>query len=518
MKFAQERQFAGGTRTLRSVFSALALVSLCSVEHAFAATAQVYGQAALVGEFISNMPPNLSELKGLRVPLGLTIEGRASSNLGVFLDLRFNANQYPKTAFSLGNTEDTRTDADLTGAEVGHPYATSWTSTQKRETLKVNQAFVQYDSSEAGRFRAGRIPRHWGLGIWLDDVWKPEGGVRSVSDAVSYTVDFPSALSVTGYWEKFSEGQLSSRGDDADALTAEILIADELTDAGSSGLSRKLGLAFSKYDHSDSGTELRILDIFGIFSFGRVGLEGEVNWPTGKTKSLAFASVGGESKQCPETGNPRKLFVTCDSQTVDGLNILMRARYLLAGGVAGADRTAKLSQIEAARALRPTSQVAESQVLSLTGGYSKGDSDAFENVSTRDSRITALPMHPNVRPAFLMFSPLSKDVPGMPGAIVRNVIFVRADYSYESTFGTLTPAVIYGRLDSLNKKTTADEKKVGTVNNVGFEVDVNYSYRTMDGIKLSVDGGLWVPGGAWETSGVKPETVYGVRASASTYF
>ncbi|MEN9530365.1 MAG: hypothetical protein RI932_2238 [Pseudomonadota bacterium] len=518
MKCAQERRSARGTRNLSCVYSALALVPFCLFEHAHAATAQVYGQAALVGEFISNMPPNLSELKGLRVPLGLTIEGRASSNLGVFLDLRFNANQYPKTAFSLGNSEDTKIDSALSGAEVGHPYATSWTSTQKRETLKVNQAFVQYDSSEAGRFRAGRIPRQWGLGIWLDDEWKPEGGTRSVSDAVSYTVDFPSALSVTGYWEKFSEGRLSSRGDDADALTAEILISDELTDAGSSGLSRKLGLAFSKYDHSDSGTELRILDIFGIFSYGRMGLEGEVNWPTGKTKSLAFASVGGESKECPETSNPQKLFISCDSQTVDGLNILLRARYQIGGGLASADRTAKISQTEAARQRRPTSQVTDSQVLSLTGGYSKGDSDAFENVTSRDSRITALPMHPNVRPAFLMFSPLSTNVPGMPGALVRNVVFARADYSYESTFGMLTPAVVYARLDSLNRKTTADEKKVGTVNNVGFEVDINYSYRTMDGIRLSVDGGLWVPGGAWETSGVKPETVYGVRASAATYF
>jgi len=37
-------------------------------------------------------------------------------------------------------------------------------------------------------------------------------------------------------------------------------------------------------------------------------------------------------------------------------------------------------------------------------------------------------------------------------------------------------------------------------------------------LRLSLDGGLWVPGGAWETSGVKPETVYGARATAATYF
>jgi hypothetical protein len=107
----------------------------------------------------------------------------------------------------------------------------------------------------------------------------------------------------------------------------------------------------------------------------------------------------------------------------------------------------------------------------------------------------------------------------MPGVAARNVMFVRAEYSYESpSFGMLTPAVIFARLNSLNKKADASDVKVGLVNNLGFEVNLNYSYRTLDGLRLSLDGGLWVPGGAWETSGVKPETVYGARATAATYF
>ncbi|NBO37993.1 hypothetical protein EBU99_05365 [bacterium] len=505
-----------GNRVLASV-SVLAATCLFA-QVATAATAQLSGQAALIGEFISNMPPKGSELKGLRVPLGLTLEGRASSNVSVFLDLRFNANQYPNVAFPLGNIEAMTNPSDT---EVNQPYTTFGGRGEKRETLKVNQAFVQYDSGEAGRFLAGRIPRHWGLGIWLDDEWKPEGGTRSTSDAVSYKIDFPSALSATVYWEKISEGRLSSRSDDADALTGEILIADELIDSGSSGLSRKLGLAFSKYDHSDSNTELRTLDIFGVFSYGRMGFDAELNWPTGKTRSLAYASAGGagELEKCPEISNPSKLYISCDSQLIDGLNAIMRARIQLSGGVASADKVAKLSQTDAARSRRPTSQVAESQILSLVAGFSKGDSDAFDGVKNRDSKINALPMHPNVRPAFLMFNPLSADVAGMPGAIVRNVTFVRADYSYESpTFGMITPAVVFARLNALNSKSTASDNTVGTNSNVGFEVDVNYSYRTMDGVRFSLDGGLWVPGGAWESAGVKPETVLGVRATAATFF
>ncbi|MEY4065646.1 MAG: hypothetical protein RIR26_1854 [Pseudomonadota bacterium] len=521
MNSKQRKTVLRNSKLSLALVTALACVAAGSSQAAHAATAQINGQAALVGEFISNLPPAGQELKGLRVPLGLTLEGRSSSNLGIFLDLRFNANQFPRTAVSLGNTEALNTDAELKGDEVRQPFTLEGGRGERREPLYVNQAFVQYDSSEAGRFRAGRMPRHWGLGIWMDDEWKPEGGTRSSSDGVSYTVDFPSALSATAYWEKISEGRLSSRSDDADALTMEILIADELTDASSSGLSRRLGLAFSKYDHAATSTELRIYDIFGVFSFGRMGLEGEINWPDGSTKSLSYASLGGatEKQKCPELSNPKQLYVSCDSQKVNGLNLLLRARYQLSGGVSAGDKSARLSQTEAARSRRPTSQVAESQIVSLVGGYSKGDSDAFADATDRDNSITGVPMHPNVRPAFLMFNPLSSNIAGMPGALVQNVLFARADYSFESpSFGMLTPAVIFARLDALNKSGVVTASKVGTVKNVGFEVDVNYSYRTMDGVRFGLDGGLWVPGGAWETSGVKPETVYGVRATAATFF
>lgn len=503
----------------RAFSAGLLLACAAGAPMAYAATAQISGQAALVGEFISNKPPKGELVEGLRFPFGLTVEGRASSHLGLFLDLRFNPNQALKPATALGNSWDTETLAQLLGNEVAHPFGNTSAYTGRREALFVEQAYVVYDSSEAGSFRAGRMPRNWGLGLWLSDEWKPEGGAVSTSDAVSYMVDFSRGLSVTGYWEKFSEGRLGSRTDDADAVTGEILVADELTDVGSSGLSRRLGLAFSKYDHKSSSTEMKILDIFGSFLVGRIGFEGELNWPTGKTKSIAFSDAGGSAVQCPEASNPSNLAVVCESQTIDGLNVLLRAKIQLGGGVAPADGTAQLSQTEAARNRRPTEQVAESQIVMLTGGYSKGDSDAYAGAATQDDKITGIAMHPNVRPSLLMFNPLSDNVAGMPGPLVRNVVFVKAEYSYESpSFGMLTPAFVFARLNALNKKSEESETKVGLVNNLGFEVNLNYSYRTLDGLRLSLDGGLWVPGGAWEVSSVKPGTVYGARATAATYF
>lgn len=503
--------FASKVVHARPLVATLFIASTFYSAGAVAASALVNGQAALVGEFISSLPPQSNLMEGLRFPFGLTVEGRASSNLGLFLDLRFNPNQARKPAFALGNSGEA-------GTEFAQPFGNDNGYAGRREGLFVDQAYVVYDTSEAGSFKAGRMPRNWGLGLWLSDEWKPEGGAVSTSDAISYMVDFSRGLSVTGYWEKFSEGRLSSRADDADAITGEVLVTDELTDVGSSGMSRRLGLAFSKYDHKLSETELKIFDVFGSFRFGRVGIEGEVNWPTGKTKSLAFSDAGGSQTQC-EASNPQKLSISCESQSVEGLNILLRTMFQLSGGVSSADGASQLSQTEAARRRRATAQVAESQIVTLTGGYSRGDSDAYENAKTQDDKITGIAMHPNVRPSLLMFSPLSEDVAGMPGAAVRNVVFARAEYSYESpSFGMLTPAVIFARLNSLNKKADASDTKVGLVNNLGFEVNLNYSYRTLDGLRLSLDGGLWVPGGAFETSGVKPETVYGARATAATHF
>jgi hypothetical protein len=505
---------AGSKLSLRALTSALVVCAFGFGGNpaAFAATALVNGEAALIGEFLSKMPPR-SDNRGIRVPLGLRLEGRASGNVSVFLDLRYNANQYPEIAFPLGNKEDGTATKPSTGNDVDHPYTKNGGRGEKREWLKVNQAYFQYDSGDAGRFRAGRIPRHWGLGIWMDDEWKPEGGTRSTSDAVSYMVDFSSGLSSTLYWEKISEGSLTSAADDADAVTGEILIADELADGGSSGLSRKLGLAVSKYGHSQSSTELTIIDIFGVFSFGRAGLETEINWPNGKTKSFNYSTLGGEEAQ---PGGP---VYARDSQTLEGLNIIAKARYQLSGGLAAGDKSVKISQTDAARLRRPTVQVAESQIIAFTAGYSRGDADAFDKIKTKDSRITAVPMHPNVRPALLMFNPLSVDAAGMPGSVVRNVLFGRAEYSYESpSVGMFTPSVIFARLDQTNSKPSNATTTFGSNANVGFEVDMNYSYRTVDGMRFSLDGGLWVPGGAWETSGVKPETVYGVRVGAATFF
>ncbi|MEY2987397.1 MAG: hypothetical protein RJB13_918 [Pseudomonadota bacterium] len=182
----------------RPLVATLFMASTFYSTGATAASALVNGQAALVGEYISSMPPQSSLIEGLRFPFGLTVEGRASTNLALFLDLRFNPNQALRPATALGNSRETEALAQLTGSEFAHPFGNVNGYTGRRESLFVDQAYVVYEASEAGSFRAGRMPRNWGLGLWLSDDWKPEGGAVSTSDAISYMVDFSRGLSVTG--------------------------------------------------------------------------------------------------------------------------------------------------------------------------------------------------------------------------------------------------------------------------------------------------------------------------------
>jgi len=497
-----------------------------------AAAAQVHGQGGVVGEFQSNMPPKSSSYQGFRVPLGLTLEGRASNNLSLFLDLRFNYNQSPRTANSLGNSravDDQANDPanrapdgtrkkDFDGNEVRQPFTLNGGRGEKNDVPFVNFAYLQY-ASEVGLFRAGRIPRHWGLGLWRNAEWLVEGGTISTTDAISATFDLTSTFSGSLYYEKNSEGSPGSLRDDADAFSVEALLADDPADVNASGLTRQIGVAFSSYNHSETDTSLRTLDLFTRLYTGAFAGEFEVLYPSGKTKSLDYAQLGGRDTRCVAK-NEDNSAITCESQRYEGLAALFKLRYQVAGTASGPDKTVSIAATENSRSRLATSLLGDSHTLGFSLGYSRGDSDAFGASKTRDTTIRTTPMHPNIRPAYLMYNPTAVPVPGMPGNAVMNTIFVRGDYTFEAPgFGAVTPAVIWGRLDQTNTKGAGLAGAVGRDKSLGVEVDVGYSYRTADNLRFGIDTGVWFPGASWrEKGGKNPAVVYGARTSASTNF
>ena len=496
---------------------------------AWGASAQVHGQGALVGEYHTNMVPKSTTFQGFRMPFGLTFEGRASNNLSLFLDIRYSLNRSPDVASSLGddakdnysqgpsraNQKPSSTDR----GQISQPFAIEGGRGEKSSLPTVGFAYMQF-ASEVGLFKAGRVPRHWGLGLWRNAEWKPEGGSISTTDSLSGTFDLTSTFSGSVYFEKVAEGNPTSSRDDADAFTVEALLADDPSDVSASGVTRQIGVSFSSYEHKATSTRIRTLDLFTKIHAGGFGVEGEVVFPSGDTKSLGYADMGGTSQQCPPQKNPDDLAIGCDSQRYEGLAALFKLKYLFGGTPTGPEGGFSLGAVESARARLNTALRTDSHTLGLWLGYARGDSDAFEGVKKKDGTIRTTPFHPNVRPAFLMYGTTQQFVAGMPGNTIANTIFTRVDYTFESPgFGSLTPAVVWGRLEQANNRLTTPGVGYGRNKNLGWELDINYSYTTVDNLKIGLDSGVWLPGAAWKLEGNnRPSAVYGLRTTFSTSF
>lgn len=511
--------------------AALTLVTTFFAPSAKAVSLQVHGDGGVVGDFASDLPPYRTHYQGYRVPLGLSLEARASNTVSLIGDLRLNFNNYPNRANALGNTTDVERNGDVQGRKVNHPLLGN--NTQKMETPMAGTAYFQW-ASEIGLIRAGRMPHNWGLGLWRSSDWKLTGGAVTTSDALSMTADFTPTFSVTVYWEKISEGSPFAKDDDADAYTAEALLSDDPSDVSSHGINRQLGLSFQRYDHRQSSTKILVMDLFTRIYYGPWGAEGEIYFPSGSTESSRFSEQGGNGI-CLQQKKANGTFIdpvteanllketTCNSQRVENFATLWRFRYQLGGNVKPTtEKGLSLAGTDMARMrLLPTTLRNETHVFALTYGYARGDKDAFANVGSKDDRVRLTSMHPNIRPGLLMFSDVAPRVPGMPGSLVENATFVKWEYAYETpSFGMISPSILYGRLNETNSKgSNADGMAFGRDASLGVEADIAYRYLTTDNVDLGLEAGFWFPGAAWKTTATgKPDNAFGLRVMAGTHF
>lgn len=503
-----------------SALVAVGVFGLAASHQGLAVSLQVHGQAALVGDFTNGLPPSGLVYQAVRVPLGFTLEARPTNNLAAFLDLRLASNQYPNEARALGNSQSTRGSATV-------PFSGGdWSRWSQTDQVFANFAFVEYASNDFGLFRVGRIPRHWGLGIWRNDAglspspqyrdWIATAGSVSTTDGASVNFDFRN-INLGLHWEKNSEGSPLSRSDDAESWTVDLTVGDSLTEANQSAFAREAGIAFSRFTGSDSSTKLNILDIYSRLRYRSVALEGEFLYPNGTTESAQYEGQGGAG---PCATDPVKKFkgLMCSEGKVDWVSGLFKAKYEFSN--AGLNATQSVSEAVARRGI-PSVNRRESHSLGLWTGFASGDSDAFQS---GNNNVNMGVMHPNVQPSLLMFSSLGGRNAGMPGALVANTVFVRGEYTYESpTVGTLVPSVIWGTLRETRpadaSKTLASTEGVGRYSNLGTEFQLSYSYLTTDYIKLGAEASFWLPGAAWAEKGTNaPSSVMGARVIVSTIF
>ena len=487
---------------------AVPLVGLCSLiiftPNARGNAMQVRGAAAITGELQTSAPPRNEVFQGWRAPLWLGLDAHANDRLSLHVAVQFGFAPFPDNVAMLGGDHPASDPWALAGGWGAPP-----------EVLGVSQAYLSYRSS-FGEITAGRVPRHWGWGLWRNSQLNADTRVLSSSDSLGLSADITPSFSATVYFEKGSEGNSFSRSDDADGFTVEALLADDPTEASPQGISREVGFSFHQYNNRQTRTELNVIDGYWKVYLAKTLLGGEVLFPSGKTRNPSYAWLGGQGPCTPPGQAPQSL--TCDSQKIEGFALYLKTKFLLNDVESSEGFNGTLAGLELAKDRLPTARRPVSHLIGVSGGYTAGDSDTFKPVASRtDGIISSVPLNPNFRPSLLMFSGVRPAVAGLPSGALHNAAFAVADYAYESpTLGQVSPAIIWGGLTEINKE---DNGQPGAAKPLGIEVDLSYSYKTLDNVKWSLDSGVWLPGSALHTKQYqKSGPVFGLRASLITQF
>ncbi len=512
--------------------------------YSYASTSlMVSGHAGVVGQYVSGMPPMNKNYNAIRVPVGLTLEASPSDNLNLYLGLDYAYNNYPSVPTLLGQTYTTST-TNPSGQYTPVPFTNTVNSEngatpygQKTDTPTLTTAYFTYQTP-MGLLKAGRMPRNWGLGIWYNDEWRPTGGTISTSDAIAFTTDL-TLFDATVYYEKFGEGiGGTSANGAAVAYTIEARLKTDPADIPSTGVSREMGIIYSKFENGQSDTSLNIIDAYGKFYVSRFFIGTEILYPTGHSRNPNYQSLGG-APSCSFTPSSGSTDVTktCSPQDFSALAALFKLKFQLEEG-----DNSSLAATETAQKLVGTAERQTSSVVGLLAGYVSGGANQFNSPTPTDNvqsgnKIKAMMINPNIQPAFLMFNNAMPPVNGMPTGALTNTSFVKLDYTYEtSNFGAIGPQIVWARLDKRNANYNAtnalcsapqslDTTKsvnhlcVGGTSNLGVEIDASYHYTTLDRLNVGVDVGYWFVGDAWKIYGKSsPVSTYGVRISAGTEF
>ena len=459
----------------QSLLTTLGIISSYQVQ---AASISAFGDAGVSAEVKIDGTPNQDTHRALKAPLNLTLEGIVSDTVSVFFNLNYGGGSDSCGGRSLGNSA-AETPYNLGCiAYSGSSQPLSIPLFEKDQTQEdsfskyVGYAYFSW-ASDWGVIKAGRLPLHWGLGLWRNSAWSIDSPMYTTADALSLTLKLPSTnISITGRYEKYAEGDTQASGGESEAYTAEVLVGGRDDDPSAVSLNRTLGVAFSTFKREgDNSTDLIFVDVFGRFRVGNLQIEGEVLSSSDSTKEKALLSAMGGKVCYAADGSD----CANESSTVQGIAAVAKISYLL--GDASTELPGGISAFSAAKNRLPSKQRPESHIVDLELGFASGDSDQFLN---KDEASQALAdndakgsfLHPNKRPSLLMFGKTNglranpDERTGMPGAVLSNLWYTKLSYTYESgSWGELMPSAIIGML---HKKNDVEEAQLNNTTGYGY--------------------------------------------------
>lgn len=428
---------------------------------------------------------------------------------------------------------------------------------------QITKAYVRY-AFDYCIVEAGRRPRQWGLGIFMDSGNDPFETDASIYDGFTCNVNIQKTQTLgfsVGY-DKLAESgtyvyvpkneSLDRRfgandsGDDIDQYFFTIEYDDRKANAGAS-FTKQVGVYFAQVssraiNDGGSSTDMKFLDLYTGFFFTDLSLRNELIFRMGKSADPNWVRLGGEDLD--DTGNliPNKL----NAIALAGAFEWTLARSGAALGPAEynkGDATRHLLFLNWAYA--PGDDKGDGYLTGLDSAATTADDNI--SFSKRDNNVTALAFHRNYKPMLILFNGRPEsDTLNVDGAFspsrLMNATFFSTGYRYESlengTFEAKlgTASLNKGAPGSVKEYYTTIKDQCAAAGNpegcddgkrppgffgtaLGYELDLSYAYHVGRDAELGGAIGAALPGDAWQTlEGEKPVNNFLIQTNATFRF
>lgn len=405
-------------------------------------------------------------------------------------------------------------------------------------TPRIHQAFIRYGFDYC-IVEAGRRPRHWGLGVFLNSGRNPFDTSESVFDGVTCNVNIQKSqtlgfavgfdkLSETGAHIYVDDEQHFERrfgptnlGDDLDQIFFSIEYDDRKVNAGSN-LTKNIGVYFAQVNgkalkDGGSNTDIKFLDLYTGFFLPNLSIQNEVIFRMGKSSDPAWQLYGGAALR-------------------DGEPATNKLQSIALAGVA--DWTILKSGSSIGPSEYNIGDISR-HLLFVSYAYAPGDSDGYFGTEVndpgnaeigqgldakRDTTAGAMAFNRNYKPALILFNARPElDENRIDGiwdpSRVMNSSVLATGYRFESQKNGIfeakfitasliqTPPAEIKSLASEGISSSAGSENSSTRpigfygKTLGYEVDLSYSYQIQNEAEIGIAGGAAIPG-----SGLKADS------------
>jgi hypothetical protein len=384
---------------------------------------------------------------------------------------------------------------------------------------------------------AGRRPRDWGLGIFLDSGKQPFSLTSSTYDGISCNVNLQKFqdLGFSFGYDKLAEtgspirsggpkgSGSDSRSDDIDQFFLSIEL-DDRKSRPNSFFNKQIGIyaANIKSGSLDSGglnTDLTIADLYLGFYFARLTFRNEFLFWLGSSADPNASSLGGAQENSSGDIATNKM---------SAIGLAGSLEWLIAGP--------SLSSVQPYIGL-----VGSRHLTFFEYALAPGDKQGYYKDPNRDSSIAvtkrsqnagAMAFNSNYTPGLILFNGRTPiyglKVDGIfdPKRVMNSQVY-SLGYRFENKdYGYLEPKLISAFLiQSPSSEVSSfyankEPKPIGYYGkSLGYELDLKYWKTFSGGIEAGLASGILLPGSAWKVSeGQKPRSTYLFQAHLAYKF